>query len=307
MNTAGGEAIEAETNVTISSGEITVSSVGKGINGTISTLIDGGNFIIDSVDDAIHSNGTITINNGSFVISSDDDAIHADDDLVINDGDINITNSYEGIESGEGNITINDGEIHLVSSDDGLNLAAGGGVSGRGSISTGNYYLYINGGYIVIDAGGDGIDANASIVMTGGDVIVSRSTASSNSALDYDGSFAMNSGFLVATGTSRMAEAPGSSSDQNSVLVNFSSTQSAGTLIHIEDQSGQDILTLSPAKSYDSVAFSSPDLAIVSTYNVYLGGSSSGTLLDGLYTDGTYSPGTKYKSFTISSTVTTVN
>ena len=310
--TAGGDAIDAEKGVAINLGELVLSSGGKGINAAISTIIDGGTFTINSADDAIHSNGLLTINDGSFVISSDDDGLHADYDLVINDGDIHITKSYEGIESAEGDITINGGEIHLVSSDDGLNLAAGGtsGMGGpgqRASTSSGNYYLYINGGYIVINANGDGVDANASIVMTDGDVIVSGSTASSNSALDYDGSFAMNGGFLVAAGTSRMAEAPGTSSNQNSILVSFSSTQKAGSLIHIENQNGQEILTFSPVKSYQSVAFSSPELTTGSTFNVYLGGRSSGTAIDGLYKDGTYTQGSKYKSFTISSTVTIVN
>jgi len=43
-----------------------------------------------------------------------------------------------------------------------------------------------------------------------------------------------------------------------------------------------------------------------STYDVYYGGLSTGTVYDGLYEDGTYTPGTKYTSFTISSIVTNV-
>lgn len=304
--TSGGEAIDAVKDIEIQYGDFDITSGGKGINGTISTSISGGVFTISSSDDAIHSNGNVTINDGTFTISSGDDAIHADYDVEINDGDINITKSYEGIESTSGDITINGGEIHLVSSDDGLNIASGGDNGPSGNPS-GNYYLNINDGYIVVNAGGDGVDANSSVVMSGGILIVSGSTASSNSALDYDGTFQMNGGFLVATGTSRMAEAPSSSSSQNSLLVNFSSTYSAGSIIHIENQNGEALLTLSPKKSYQSVAFSSPSLVTGSSFDIYLGGSSTGTEVDGIYGDGTYSSGTKYSSFTISSTVTTIN
>ena len=302
---SGGNGIDAVKDIEILYGDFNISSDGKGINGTTSVSISAGNFEINSGDDAIHSNGAVTINDGDYTISSSDDGIHADYNLVINGGNINIIKSYEGIESYAGDITINGGEIHILSSDDGLNLAAGGDSGPNGS--SGNYYLNINDGYIVVNSGGDGVDANANVVMSNGTLIVSGSTASSNSAIDYDGAFQMNGGFLVATGTSKMAEAPGASSSQNSILVNFSSTESAGYLIHIENQNGEDVLTIAPNKSYQSLAFSSAALITGSSYDIYLGGSSTGTQLDGVYKDGAYSSGIKYSSFTISSTVTNIN
>jgi len=48
-----------------------------------------------------------------------------------------------------------------------------------------------------------------------------------------------------------------------------------------------------------TVAFSSPKLISGSKYNVYLGGSSTGTAIDGLYQNGSYTPGNLYQSFTI--------
>ena len=302
---SGGEGIDAVKDVEILLGEFDITSGGKGINGTTSTSISNGDFQINSVDDGIHSNGTVTITDGVYSIFTNDDGIHSDYDLVIHDGEINITNSYEGIESAVGDITINGGEINLVSSDDGVNLAAGG-ASGRGS-SSGNYYLNINDGYIVINPGGDGLDANSNVIMTGGTVIIHGSTSERDGAIDYDGSFNISGGTLIATGTSRKANAPGSSSTQNSVFVNFRSTQSAGYLIHIENQTGEDILTFAPEKAYESVAFSSAGLVTGTSYDFYLGGSSSGTEVDGVYKDGVYSSGSKYSSFTISSTVTTLN
>jgi hypothetical protein len=41
-------------------------------------------------------------------------------------------------------------------------------------------------------------------------------------------------------------------------------------------------------------------------YEVYLGGTASGTLTDGLYQAGTYSEGTPYTRFTVAEVVTTI-
>ena len=66
-------------------------------------------------------------------------------------------------------------------------------------MTAGNYYLYVNGGYIVIDALGDGVDINGSIVMTGGTLIVNGPTQNMNGALDYDASFNISGGFSVGS------------------------------------------------------------------------------------------------------------
>jgi len=143
--------------------------------------------------------------------------------------------------------------------------------------------------------------------MTGGVVLINGPTNNGSGAVDYDGTFAMTGGFLVAVGSSGMAQAPTSaSSTQYSVLNNYSSSQSAETMIHIADQNGTGILTFVPTKTYQSLLFSSPDLAYGSSYTIYAGGASTGTETDGLYTGGTYTPGTQVTTFTISSMVTTI-
>jgi hypothetical protein len=317
---AGGDGIDARTDVIITSGQISVTSGGgssnnivagnsaKGIKGIVSLIVDGGTITANSADDAIHSNGTITINGGTFTLSTGDDGIHADDSLTINNGEFNITKSFEGLESAI--ITINNGNIHVKSSDDGINIAGGRDASGTfprpgwDTFNSGDYHLYINGGYIYVDATGDGIDSNGDVTMTGGTVIIDGPTDNWNGALDHV-SFKMTGGFLVAVGSSGMAEAPGTSSTQYSVLLKFMSTRQNGTIIHIQTSTGTEILTFQPTKAYKSIAFSSPALT-KGTYDVYFGGNSTGTVVDGLYTGGTYTPGTKYKNFTISSIVTTV-
>lgn len=335
--TAGGDAIQATTDVLISDGQFTLttgggsssfvdeSSSAKGIKAAVNLNIENGTFAINAADDALHSNASMVINNGRFTVATGDDGFHADATLEINNGVIDITESYEGIESAI--ITINGGDIQVVSSDDGINVAGGndgattpngfgggpggspGGRPGRGQdnfAATGNYFLYLNGGTIVVDAGGDGLDANGSIVMTDGLVLVNGPTEQMNGALDYDGGFAISGGTFVAVGSAGMAQAPDTSSSQNSLLLSLNGTLPAGSLIHIQSSSGEDVLTFAPTKQIQAIAFSSAELATGETYEVYYGGSTTGTAVDGLYEGGTYSGGTLYTSVMLSGTVTQV-
>jgi hypothetical protein len=320
--TSGGDGLAAETDAIIANGTLTLTSGGgssktvsgttssKGIKGVACIVIGDGTFNISSADDAIHSNGLVVINGGTFAIATGDDAVHSDSLVGINGGTMVISKCYEGIEGTT--IVINDGNIHITASDDGINGAGGNDGSGAagwpGGVSpSSNRYLYVNGGYIVVSAVGDGIDVNGSIVMTGGTVLVNGPTSNGNGPLDYDASFKMTGGTIVAAGSSGMAQAPGATSTQCAILMIFSTAKTANSLFHIQASDGTDILTFKPTKTYQSVAYSSPKLVKGSTYDVYLGGSSTGTASDGLYEGGTYSGGTKSTSFTVSSTVTRIS
>lgn len=326
--TASGDAIAAETDVLITGGEFTLVTNGgstgapttdtsaKGIKAAANLIVEGGIFAINTADDGLHSNESLTITDGAFTIASGDDAIHADALVVINGGAIQITQSYEGIESAV--ITINGGTIHLVATDDGVNVAGDSadaeqirgprGPSRDQAVTTytGDEYLYMNGGYLVVQTNGDGVDVNGAVEMTGGVIIVNGPTMRMNSALDYDALFNMTGGTVVAVGSARMAQAPGDLSTQNAVLINFDAIQPASTLVHLQSSEGAPVLTFAPTKEYQSLAFSSAALVTGATYELYLGGTATGTVTDGLYQNGSYTPGTPYTSFTIADTVTRI-
>jgi len=103
-----------------------------------------------------------------------------------------------------------------------------------------------------------------------------------------------------------MAQAPSSSSAQNSVMVNLMSAVSTGTLIHIESADGENIVSFARAKTRQSFVLSSSALETGESYTVSVSGSASGSSTDGLYSSGTYRSGTSVGSFTISSSVTTL-
>ena len=297
-----------ENSTTTESIEETTSA--KAIKASSIIQVDGGNINIDSSDDSIHSNNKLVINDGEIKMSSGDDGLHSDSELEINGGNIDISKSYEGIESTD--ITINDGNINIVASDDGLNAAGGAdgsSTNGRpgqnGMESTTSGTATINGGYIVMDAGGDGLDANGNLTMTGGTAIVNGPTNGGNGALDYDGEFNMSGGTLIAAGSLGMVQTPSSSSKLNTINVSLTS-QEANTLIRIESEDGEDVITFAPTKAYSSVVICTPDIKSNETYKVYVGGSCSGELKDGLYSGGSYTKGTEVGSCTTSDTITNI-
>jgi hypothetical protein len=55
------------------------------------------------------------------------------------------------------------------------------------------------------------------------------------------------------------------------------------------------------------LVISSPDIKSGSSCTIYTGGTTTGTAGNGLYTDGTYTPGTLRKTFTVTGKVTSVS
>ena len=335
--TAGGDAIQAETDVVITGGDIDVSAGGgstatlgaddsaKGIKGAVSVVIEGGTITVDAADDAIHSNVAITINDGSIDLATGDDAIHADETVEVNGGIITVSESYEGLEAAI--ITINDGDIQITASDDGLNVAGGTDGSGEltadgtesadrfgpggggpggdpgaaGEETVGDYHIYLNGGTIVVDAIGDGIDSNGDVVMTGGTVVLSTATNGRDNAVDSNGTFEMLGGTLIGTNVDgRVSEGVEGTSTQGAIYLTTSSIYAAGTVIHFETTDGDGVLTFEASKEFSVVVFSSPDLVAGETYNVYLDGSTSGESISGLYGGNAYDPGTLVGTVTAS-------
>ena len=131
--------------------------------------------------------------------------------------------------------------------------------------------IQINGGTITINAGGDGLDSNGVLEVTGGTVYVSGAANNGDGALDYGISASITGGTVIAAGFSGMAEGFGSDSTQLSYLYNTSQTMSAGTEIIVKDSSGAVILSWAPDKEFNSVVVSSPEFTSDETYTIVIG------------------------------------
>lgn len=318
---------QEETETPEETAKETTSDSKKGIKATTAIAVSGGTFDIDSLDDAVHSDGDVTIGGGEWEIATGDDGIHANDAALIESGSIEVVKSNEALEAD--NITINDGTLILTAADDGINVSGGstmipGGTmpetaadensvpaetteateATEAAVEELETKLTINGGFISVDAAGDGLDSNGSIDMNGGTVLVSGPTENMNGSLDYDGTLMMEGGLLIAAGSSGMLQAASEESAQSSIVMTFPETQAAGTLVHVEDSEGTVIATFAPAKEFQAIFISSPDLKADSSYSLSTGGTSSGEAENGLYTEGEYQGGTKMVDFTLTETVT---
>lgn len=242
--------------------EETISTKGIKANGNL--IIYGGTYTMNAADDGIHSNSNITINGGTLTIASGDDGIHADGQVTVNDGAIAISESYEGIEGNE-KVLIVGGQITLTSSDDGFN----------------GDMIEIGGGHTEIDAEGDGIDANKTLTVSGGETYVSGPTGEGDGAFDYENDAVITGGILVAAGSSGMAVNFGDNSTQGSILVNMES-QEAGSDIVLTDVSGTELINWQTYKKYASVVISCPEITQGESYTLKAGTSETTVTMDSL-------------------------
>ena len=232
----------------------------KGIKADGDMYLKGGTYQIDSADDSIHSNANITIADGTYTLATGDDGVHADDALIVNGGTITVTESYEGLEGLT--VTINDGTIDITASDDGINAAG--------------EKMELNGGYIHILAGGDGMDSNGNLTINGGEIYIDGPSDNGNSAIDYgDRSSAyVNGGMLVAIGSSGMAEGMSDSSKQKVLMVKLGEQMEAGDVV-LTDSEGNVIVSYTALKSYDCVIISTAEVESGATYTLTTSGTTT--------------------------------
>lgn len=263
----------------------------KGIKAGGGMYLNGGTYQIDSADDSIHSNANITIADGTYTLATGDDGVHADDALTVNGGTITVTESYEGLEGLT--VTINDGTIDITARDDGVNAAGGTDQSGFGTFgdhfkgmdsaddeteeTTDNeMWMELNGGYIHILAGGDGVDSNGDLTINGGEIYIDGPSDNGNSAIDYgDRSSAyVNGGTLVAIGSSGMAEVMSDSSKQKVLMVKLGEQMEAGNVV-LTDSEGNVIVSYTALKTYDCVIISTAEVESGATYTLTTSGTTT--------------------------------
>lgn len=253
----------------------------KGLKAVNGITVYGGSFSLDTEDDALHSNNLIEVMGGSFTIKAGDDGMHADEALIVaGSPDIAISKSYEGLEAKT--ITVAGGTLDIVSEDDGINVTEGTGQTGFGGMgmfSAGKAQLNINGGILTINANGDGLDANGSITMNGGTVVVYGPTNEGNGTLDYDGSFTVNGGSILCIGSSGMAQAPSGASGQYSLSAFLTEKAEAGSTVEIQID-GKTVLEATAQKQFSNIVASSAEFSKESNARVLVNGTEvfSGTL-----------------------------
>lgn len=278
----------------------------KGVKGVTGVAIAGGTFNIDTQDDGVHSDGDVLIAGGNLTIKSADDGIHANDKLDITGGEINISKSYEGLEATD--ISICAGKVIINSTDDGMNASGGNDTNTNTGTRPGDMFestngsINISGGYVLVCAEGDGIDANGSITMSGGVVLVDGPSHGGNGSLDYSGTSKITGGVFIALGTKDMAQ-NFSSATQGAILTSSSTTLSAGTIISICDANGNVIAAFQSTKSFNCITISAPELKQGGTYTLYKNATVSNLDENGFAHNTTQTGGTSISTVTLSSLI----
>ncbi|MBQ6362708.1 MAG: carbohydrate-binding domain-containing protein [Lachnospiraceae bacterium] len=346
INDGCGGVIYAHDDLTINgSGSLTImGEYQHGIEANDELIITGGKITIDVPGDGLHANDSIRITEAELTINAGDDAIHCDTEIIVVSGTILIESCYEGLEAPQ--IDVQGGTITIYPEDDGFNANGGtdmfgmGGMNGgmHGGFGGGNMgggfdgsqtdaaestqeenaaqseenaaqskeetvqsqeetsCIRISGGEITIinDSGrdADGLDSNGDIYISGGTILISLADSGSNNAIDYGsesgGVCEISGGTVIACGSSSMAESFDSSSTQLSVLYNPGSSIEAGTIFSVEDAEGNELISWEVPNSFSSVNVSIPEFEEGGTYTLIAGDTSSEvTLEDIVTTDGT--------------------
>lgn len=294
--------------VSIDGGDFSIVAGDDGIQAVTLLRVMEGAIVIDAADDALHSDTEALIAGGTLTIEAGDDAVHAETQLLVSGGTVDVKSCFEGYEAEK--IYINGGETRIVASDDAINAAAAevagtgeesanefqsqGGMPMTGMAEGGfgmgdeNCLLQINGGYTVVEAGGDGLDSNGYIEMNGGVMLVTGPTDNGNGAFDYDLSATVSGGTLIAVGSTGMAQ----NFTSGTQAFSFTNVQGqAGANVAITDESGAVIASYTPTKQYGMVLVTAPSLAEGGSYNLVIGGTPTDMNADGYASGGTVSGG----------------
>lgn len=152
-----------------------------------------------------------------------------------------------------------------------------------------NCLIQINGGYTVLDAGGDGVDSNGSVEVTGGVLLVSGPADSANGAFDYDLTATVSGGTVLVVGSTGMAQ---NFTSGTQPFAFATASGNAGQSVAVVDGDGTVVASFTSPKQFGMVLASSPAFAEGGTYQLVIGGQVSGANADGYTDSGTVSGGT---------------
>lgn len=288
------DAFHSNSDVTINDGTYTISSGDDGMHADSALLVNGGTITVTESYEGLEGLN-ITINDGKIDIAASDDGMNAaggndqsgfdgmggdgfkgmqtpdaaqkSDDTSDNTSDnTQKPNDTSDTAQTTGNITV------TAQKQDSPSDTA----QDTDTASDDEMWMVINGGYVHVLAGGDGLDSNGDLTINGGEVYVDGPSDNGNSAIDYGekSSFDINGGTVVAVGSSGMAEDVSSESKQQAAFVKLDSQADAGDVI-LKDADGNEIISYTAQKKYDCVIISTAALKAGQTYTLSASGSES--------------------------------
>lgn len=149
---------------------------------------------------------------------------------------------------------------------------APGGQGGAPGASDSNCLIQINGGKVVLDSQGDGVDSNGNVEINGGTLLVNGPSGDDDGAFDYDGDATISGGTVLMAGAVGMAQSF-TSGTQAFALVQASG--SAGSVIEATDADGDVIATLTATRAFGCVLVSGAGVSDGDTITVSVDGAAT--------------------------------
>lgn len=147
---------------------------------------------------------------------------------------------------------------------------APGGQGGAPGASDSNCLIQINGGKVVLNSQGDGVDSNGNVEINGGTLLVNGLSSDGDGAFDYDGEATISGGTVLMAGAVGMAQSF-TSGTQAFALVQASG--SAGSVIEATDADGNVIATLTATRAFGCVLVSGAGVSDGDTITVSVDGA----------------------------------
>lgn len=266
--------------------------------------IDGGAFTVTGCEEGIEAQEVI-VNNGELNITASDDGINAavaerdsNDATIDASGDAGSTvgqDDHAGDRGGEGQGDggqgadaqngrggqrpelpegVEPGQVPDGEQGGGFGARDGRGGAGgpMGANASEDCLIQINGGVVTINAGGDAVDSNGYVEVTGGE-LVGASSGTGDSALDYEYGATVTGGTVILAGGAGMAETFSEGSTQPFALVSLNG--SANTELSVESESGEVLARCTVPVSFQCVTLSVPGLAEGATGKLVAGDATT--------------------------------
>ena len=299
------DSIHADGSCIIAGGTYTIAAGDDGIHANYDTIITDGSITITDSYEGIEGR-RITVSGGTINLTASDDGINAatggsSDEQQMPGGQKGEFGGFGRQKGADGQPQDGQQPQEMQAPQDvqqpqdmqmpqdgqqpsGMDMDNKGQAPASQSASGDDVYVKITGGTITVNAGGDGIDSNGNLYITGGTVYVAGPTSNGDGALDYEGEASITGGTLIAAGSSGMAQGMGSNSTQCSMLVNLSETIAAGSVISLKDSSGNVLISWTSPKQFSSVVISTAELAQGSTYTLVTGDTQTEVTLSAVAT-----------------------
>ena len=238
-----GDGVSAETVLKISGGELVILTQQqgdkscKGLKAIQGLTVSGGSITVTAADHALHCDAGIEISGGTVAAESlGGKAMAAHGEIAVSGGALTLIAADDGMDT-PGNITVSGGLIDITAGKNGIK--AGDSVTGAG-------FVTVKDGTITIMAASDGVDAQSSLVMEGGT--------------------------LLSLGSSKRMKGFSESSTQPYLEAEL--TANKGDALSILSGGRTLAEYMLPLYGYNTVLFSSPELATGSSYTLNFGSAT---------------------------------